>query len=77
MTDNRDDLLPPMPGDEPAKPERSATQGQVTYVSAVGGDLPILVEVDGARTSMSVADALALAGRILATVECWARFGNG
>jgi Flp pilus assembly protein TadG len=32
---------------------------------------------EGMRTQMSVADALALAGRIVATAEAHMRYGNG
>jgi hypothetical protein len=65
MSDERDDLLPPRPG-------------EASSVCDVGGDLPMFVELgEGMRTQMSVADALALAGRIVATAEAHMRYGNG
>jgi hypothetical protein len=71
------DELPPMPGSVKEKHGLSASHGNVPSVISSIGDLPIIVEIDGTRVSMTAPDALALAGRIVATVECWERYSNG
>jgi hypothetical protein len=59
----KEGLLPPRLGEENA-----------FSVSDSGSDtVPVLVDVGGVKVEMSPSNALALAGRIVATVECWMR----
>jgi hypothetical protein len=75
MSKAKTGFLPSMDGKPATLPARPGTGASVCDV---GGDLPMFVELgNGMRTQMSVADALSLAGRIVATAEAHMRYGNG
>jgi hypothetical protein len=58
----KEGMLPPRPGEE-----SSFTAGVTDRA------VPILVDVNGETMEMTPVEALALAGRITAAVECWMR----
>jgi len=59
--------MPPRPGEEVAS---SVALNDVA-------DIPIRVSIGDASYEMAPVEALALAGQITATVECWMRSKNG
>jgi hypothetical protein len=74
---NANDELPPMPGSVAEKKNLPPMVGSAPSVQTADGDYPIIVDVEGTRACLTAPDALALAGRIIATVECWERYSNG